>query len=81
MNTPTTRSRTSLFLSFRESRAPASRYSNASGVAITDYGDDADDDEEQELIPQSRRHHAVDMDLPPKWFVVSFQRLSPVLTI
>ena len=64
MNLPTTRSRTSLFLSFRESRAPASRYSHASGA---DDADDVDDDEQQGLIPQSRRHHAIDLDLPPKW--------------
>lgn len=78
MSSPTTRSRTSLFLSFRESRAPPVRYST--GAAITDYGDEADDDEEENLIPQSRRHHAVDMDMPPKWSVVSFQRLWLLLT-
>lgn len=53
----TTRSRTGLFLSYRESipRARTVRY------------DDADD--EQEHLISTPKHVALDLQLPPKWFV------------
>ncbi|KAK0226094.1 t-SNARE [Armillaria fumosa] len=54
---PTTRSRTGLFLSYRDSRASSTRFSR-SRITFDDT-----DDEQQQLI----NHHTVDMDLPPKW--------------
>lgn len=62
---PTTRSRTGLFLSYRESRAP-SRYSR-SRANLYNETDDVDD-EEQGLISESG-HRTVNVDpLPPKWY-------------
>ncbi|KAF8885419.1 t-SNARE [Mucidula mucida] len=60
---PLTRSRTGLFLSYRDSRASSTRFSRSRPVY------DDTDDEEQQLIS----HHAVDMDLPPKWVDISEQ--------
>lgn len=54
---PTTRTRTGLFLSYRDSRASSTRFSRSRTTF------DDNDDEEQQLIS----HHVVDMDLPPKW--------------
>lgn len=58
----TTRSRTGLFLSYRDSRAPSSKFRKFSTY---DAPDSALDDEEQGLIASS--NHAADIDLPPKW--------------
>ncbi|KAK0212668.1 t-SNARE [Desarmillaria ectypa] len=60
---PTTRSRTGLFLSYRDSRASSTHFSR-SRIAFDDT-----DDEQQQLI----NHHTVDMDLPPKWVDISEQ--------
>ncbi|KAF9071757.1 t-SNARE [Rhodocollybia butyracea] len=65
----TTRSRTGLFLSYRDSRAPSSRFSRK--YSTYDDPSSAVDDEQQGLIASS--HHAVDMDLPPKWVDISEQ--------
>ncbi|KIK67408.1 hypothetical protein GYMLUDRAFT_37528 [Collybiopsis luxurians FD-317 M1] len=61
----TTRSRTGLFLSYRDSRAPSSRFSRY------DDPDSTPDDEQQHLI--ANPHSAVDIDLPPKWVDISEQ--------
>jgi syntaxin 16 len=70
---PTTRSRTGLFLSYRESRAP-SRYSRS---RTNLYNDTEEDDEQQGLISASS-HRTIDVDpLPPKWYVYTWQRVLP----
>ncbi|KAJ6499284.1 syntaxin-like t-SNARE protein TLG2 [Mycena sanguinolenta] len=62
------RSRTGLFLSYRDSRARLSRPRQypESPYAIAD-------DEHEGLIPASPGHTAVDLDLPPKWVDISEQ--------
>ena len=60
----TTRSRTGLFLSYRDSTAPRRR---RRPVAYSDFADEANDDENEQLIQSS--HVAVDVPvLPPRWF-------------
>jgi syntaxin 16 len=61
----TTRSRTNLFLSYRDSRArTTSRFSRSRAADILDEADD--DDEHARLIVGD--HVTVDVpDLPPKW--------------
>ncbi|KAJ3775027.1 t-SNARE [Lentinula raphanica] len=65
----TTRSRTGLFLSYRDSRAPSSRYPRK--LSNYDEPDSAVTDEHEGLIANT--HHAVDFDLPPKWVDISEQ--------
>ncbi|KZS98338.1 t-SNARE [Sistotremastrum niveocremeum HHB9708] len=72
---PTTRSRTLLFLSYRDSRAPLHRRTRHARSQA--YTNDDDDDESQGLIPGAQAHGeshlAVDMTLPPMWFDISDQ--------
>jgi syntaxin 16 len=64
---PTTRSRTSLFLSFRESRARSTRF--ARPRARPRYTDLDDADDEHEGLIGARAHVAVDVnELPPPWW-------------
>ncbi|KAJ3792264.1 t-SNARE [Lentinula aff. detonsa] len=65
----TTRSRTGLFLSYRDSRAPSSRFSRK--LSNYDEPDTALTDEHEGLIANT--HHTVDFDLPPKWVDISEQ--------
>ncbi|KAJ3896292.1 t-SNARE [Lentinula edodes] len=65
----TTRSRTGLFLSYRDSRAPSSKFSRK--ISTYDEPDTALADEHEGLIANA--HHAVDLDLPPKWVDISEQ--------
>ncbi|EIW83207.1 t-SNARE [Coniophora puteana RWD-64-598 SS2] len=65
---PTTRSRTGLFISYRDSRAPSSRFSRPQSSYDEAYGDDS---ENERLIGSSSRHVAIDVNLPPKWVDVS----------
>ncbi|KAJ3570363.1 hypothetical protein NP233_g4462 [Leucocoprinus birnbaumii] len=58
--------RTSLFLSYRESRTTSTRFSRRRTSRYTD-ADTGDDDEEDRLIGTSS-HVALDVDLPPKWY-------------
>ncbi|KAJ7579255.1 t-SNARE [Mycena floridula] len=58
---PTSRSRTLLFLSFRDSRPSRRSYSDRNRAAVYD-----DVDEQQGLI-SAASHHSIDVDLPPKW--------------
>jgi syntaxin 16 len=59
MSTPTTRSRTLLFISFRDSRVPSTRFQSSS------YSDEPyrAEDENETLI-----HLPLDSELPPKWY-------------
>ncbi|ETW80628.1 hypothetical protein HETIRDRAFT_320868 [Heterobasidion irregulare TC 32-1] len=60
---PTTRSRTLLFISYRDSSARSSRF------ARTAHYDDAHDEREG-LIDAGPGHISLDVQLPPKWYVV-----------
>ncbi|KXN90592.1 t-SNARE affecting a late Golgi compartment protein 2 [Leucoagaricus sp. SymC.cos] len=61
---PTTRSRTGLFLSYRDSRTTSTRFSR---TKISRYAEsDTGDDEQERLIGMSS-HVALDVELPPKW--------------
>ena len=68
---PTTRSRTLLFISYRDSSARSSRF------ARTAHYDDAHDEREG-LIDSGPGHISLDVQLPPKWYVfaVSVARLQ-----
>ena len=57
---PTTRSRTLLFLSYRDSRA-------SSSTSHHKYALDNDGDENERLIDTPKDHIAIDVGLPPKW--------------
>jgi len=57
---PTTRSRTLLFLSYRDSRA-------SSSTSHHKYALDNDGDEHERLIDTPKDHIAIDVGLPPKW--------------
>ena len=59
-STPTTRSRTLLFLSYRDSRASTSTSHHR-------YVPDTDADENERLIDPAKDHIAIDVGLPPKW--------------
>ncbi|KAJ7346636.1 syntaxin-like t-SNARE protein TLG2 [Mycena albidolilacea] len=62
------RSRTGLFLSYRDSRA---RLSHPRQYPESPYA--AAGDEHEGLIPASPSHTALDLDLPPKWVDISEQ--------
>ena len=59
-STPTTRSRTLLFLSYRDSRT-------SSSTSHHRYAPDNDGDESERLIDPAKDHIALDVGLPPKW--------------
>lgn len=63
---PTIRSRTGLFLSYRDSKATTTRFSRQKPSLYADI--DANDDEQDHLIASSS-HVVLDVDLPPKWCV------------
>ncbi|KAF7361877.1 Syntaxin-like t-snare protein tlg2 [Mycena venus] len=68
------RSRTGLFLSYRDSRARLSRprqYPESPYAGV--------DDEQEGLIPASPGHTALDLDLPPKWVDIS-EQVQDILT-
>ncbi|KAF9268884.1 t-SNARE [Marasmius fiardii PR-910] len=67
----TTRSRTGLFLSYRDSRSSSTRFSRSRIRNSYDDPDATADDEEQGLM--SANHTSVDVDLPPKWVDISEQ--------
>ncbi|KAF9531654.1 t-SNARE [Crepidotus variabilis] len=65
----TTRSRTSLFLSYRDSQAPRRRRTRTTAYESTEYHDD-----ENEHLIQASSHVSVDIpSLPPKWVDISDQ--------
>ncbi|KAF7792394.1 hypothetical protein EIP86_003431 [Pleurotus ostreatoroseus] len=69
--TPTTRSRTLLFLSFRDSRASSSRFRRPR--TPVHFEDTAGEDEQDRLIDPSVAHVAIDADFPPRWADVASQ--------
>ncbi|TFK44709.1 t-SNARE [Crucibulum laeve] len=75
---PTTRSRTGLFLSYRDSRARSTRFSRS---RLNTYDDSyAPDDEHEGLINStSTAHVAIDVHLPPKWVDIS-EQVEEILT-
>jgi len=76
---PTTRSRTLLFISYRDSTARTTRRPNAVGQYAYEDDPNLNDDEHDRLIAESSsaltssRHHVLDVDLPPKWVDISDQ--------
>ncbi|KAI0930315.1 hypothetical protein AcV5_007066 [Taiwanofungus camphoratus] len=64
---PSTRSRTLLFISYRDSRAGSSRFRRTR--AFTSYDDPAHDADEQEhlITHDDPAHVSIDAELPPKW--------------
>ena len=65
-SSPTTRSRTLLFISYRDSRASSSRFRRSR--VITSYDDaNNDGDEEERLINHEPSHITIDAPLPPRW--------------
>lgn len=64
---PTTRSRTGLFLSYRDSRTTSTRFSRQK---LSRYADADTNDDEQDRLIASSSHVALDVDLPPKWCTV-----------
>ncbi|KAJ7925317.1 syntaxin-like t-SNARE protein TLG2 [Mycena leptocephala] len=65
------RSRTGLFLSYRDSRDSRARLSRPRSYPESPYA--GVDDEHEGLIPASPGHTALDLDLPPKWVDISEQ--------
>ncbi|KAI0675102.1 hypothetical protein C8Q78DRAFT_520842 [Trametes maxima] len=64
-SSPTTRSRTLLFISYRDSRAGSSRARRSR--VVTTYDDALDDNDEHErLINADPGHISIDAELPPK---------------
>ncbi|EAU91404.2 t-SNARE [Coprinopsis cinerea okayama7 len=63
---PTTRSRTSFFLSCRDSTTRTTRFSRRRSLYTDDPAEPANDDEHERLIGSSS-HVALDVQLPPKW--------------
>ncbi|KAI0092960.1 t-SNARE [Irpex rosettiformis] len=75
--TPTTRSRTLLFLSFRDSRANSSRFRHP---RIThSYDDTPGEDEQDRLINPDAAHVAIDAEIPPQWADIASQ-VEDILT-
>ncbi|KAG8213684.1 t-SNARE [Butyriboletus roseoflavus] len=64
-SSPTTRSRTLLFISYRDSRTRSSRFSRP----LSSYDDPYQtSDEHEHLITSGARHVTLDAQLPPKWY-------------
>lgn len=73
--TPTTRSRTLLFISYRDSSARAPRRSRSGRQYDDSY---QPSDENEGLIDhQTLPHTSLDVELPPKWLVGSVMSYSP----
>ncbi|KZT71032.1 t-SNARE, partial [Daedalea quercina L-15889] len=71
-SSPTTRSRTLLFISYRDSRASSSRFRRSR--VVTSYDDTLNDGDEQEhLIGHEPGHVSIDAPLPPRWVDVADQ--------
>lgn len=75
---PTTRSRTLLFISYRDSTARTSRSSRIASNTnpYSDPDENADDEHERLIGPDddlasASAHVALDVDLPPKWSALS----------
>ncbi|KAI0743905.1 t-SNARE [Daedaleopsis nitida] len=70
--TPATRSRTLLFISYRDSRAGSSRSRRSRIVTNYDPAQD-EDDEHEHLINADPGHISIDAELPPKWVDIADQ--------
>ncbi|KAF8558067.1 t-SNARE [Imleria badia] len=69
-SSPTTRSRTLLFISYRDSRTRSTRFSRP----LSSYDDPYQaNDEHEQLITPGAKHVALDAHLPPKWVDLSDQ--------
>ena len=68
---PTTRSRTLLFLSFRDSRASSTRFRRPR--TPIQFEDVPGEDEQDRLISPEAAHVAIDAELPPRWLSRSVQ--------
>ncbi|KAJ3480228.1 hypothetical protein NLI96_g8498 [Meripilus lineatus] len=76
---PTTRSRTLLFISYRDSRASSSRFKRGSR-AVSHYDPQANEGDEQDrLISSDAGHVSIDAEIPPKWVDLSDQ-VEDILT-
>ncbi|KAG1716625.1 hypothetical protein ID866_503 [Astraeus odoratus] len=75
---PTTRSRTLLFISYRDSRTRSTRFSRPQSSYDEQYPAD-DDDENERLINSTQRHLTLEVQLPPKWVDLS-EQVEEVLT-
>jgi syntaxin 16 len=64
---PTTRSRTLLFISYRDSRARSSRFSRTNPPSSYD-DPDIGANENERLMSSQPGHVSLDVDLPPKWY-------------
>ncbi|KAH9940506.1 t-SNARE [Epithele typhae] len=69
---PTTRSRTLLFISYRDSRAGTSRSRRPRAITHYDHAQDADDEHER-LINAEAGQPSIDAELPPTWVDISDQ--------
>lgn len=70
---PTIRSRTLLFISYRDSRASSSRFKRR---VLFNYDEsNPDGDEEDRLIEPDAGHVSIDAELPPQWYVLSHSRI------
>ncbi|KAJ8589328.1 t-SNARE [Rhizopogon salebrosus TDB-379] len=69
-SSPATRSRTLLFISYRDSRARSTRFSRSRTSYDEPYGAE---DENDTLINASSGHVTLDAELPPKWVDLSEQ--------
>lgn len=63
---PTTRSRTLLFISYRDSSVRSTRFSRSRTSYDEPYGAE---DEHETLINASPGHVTLDVELPPKWYI------------
>ncbi|KAL1942694.1 hypothetical protein VTO73DRAFT_4934 [Trametes versicolor] len=69
---PTTRSRTLLFISYRDSRAGSSRTRRSRVITNYDAAQNEDDEHEHLINPDSG-HISIDAELPPKWVDIADQ--------
>ncbi|KAI0081213.1 t-SNARE [Panus rudis PR-1116 ss-1] len=70
----TTRSRTLLFISYRDSRAGSSRFRRRSRLFQTyDDSNALEGDEQDRLIDSEAGHVSIDAELPPKWVDIAEQ--------
>ncbi|KAH8107939.1 t-SNARE [Cristinia sonorae] len=68
---PTTRSRTLLFISYRDSRASSSRFKRR---VLFNYDEsNQDGDEQDRLIDSDTGHVSIDAELPPQWVDLAAQ--------
>ncbi|KAL4244006.1 syntaxin family protein [Abortiporus biennis] len=78
-STPTTRSRTLLFISYRDSRASSSRFRRGRIRPTYDDHPHLEGDEQERLIDTDAGHVSIDVDLPPKWVDIADQ-VEDILT-